>query len=496
MSRHLRAAAAVLYLVMLATACQSPAAPEVDSPVAFGTPLAIPPVESGTLDGTGNRVFELRAERGSREFIHGKTTRTWGYNGSYLGPTLRAHSGDHVKVKFTNGLDEATTVHWHGMHLPARADGGPHQLVEPGHSWEPEWTVRQPAATLWYHPHPHGRTERQVYNGLAGVFLIDDGQAVALPHDYGVDDVPVIVQDKRLDGKGEMRLDNDSPVGLLGHTILVNGTAGPYQEVRTERVRLRLLNASNARIYNFGFDDNRHFGLVATDGGLLERPVALRRVQLSPGERAEIVVEMSPGTTAMLRSYPPDLDSTVPPAVVGGGDTFDLLQLRAAASLVGAPDLPERLADLPVAAGDHVARTLTLTLEGREINGRTMDMSRIDQAVEVGTSEIWEVRNRNPFPHNFHVHDQQFRVLSIDGRPPPPELAGRKDTVYVSPRHTYRLLLSFRDYTDPKTPYMYHCHLLLHEDEGMMGQFVVVEPGGRAERPTPHGGAEEHVGHR
>jgi FtsP/CotA-like multicopper oxidase with cupredoxin domain len=486
--------ASLTLLLVLTAACQSPATPEVAHTVAFDTPLAIPPIESGTLDGAGNRVFELRAEKGSREFLPGETTPTWGYNGSYLGPTLRANRGDHVKVKVTNELDEATTVHWHGMHLPARADGGPHQLVQPGHDWEPEWTINQPAATLWYHPHPHGQTGRHVYNGLAGLFIIDDGQAAMLPHDYGVDDVPLIVQDKRLDADGKMRLDDDSLVGLLGHTILVNGTAGPYQEVRTDRVRLRLLNASNARIYNFGFDDSRRFSLVASDGGLLERPVALTRLQLSPGERAEIVVEMSPGTTAVLKSYPPDLDSAVPPATVGGGDTFEVLQLRAAASLAGSHDVPERLADPAPAAGDRVARTLTLTLEGRQINGRTMDMSRIDQVVEVGTSEIWEVRNQNPFPHNFHVHDQQFRVLSIDGRQPPPELAGRKDTVYLSPHHTYRLLLTFRDYTDPQTPYMYHCHLLLHEDEGMMGQFVVVEPGGRAEHPSPHAGAHEHRG--
>jgi hypothetical protein len=104
-----------------------------------------------------------------------------------------------------------------------------------------------------------------------------------------------------------------------------------------------------------------------------------------------------------------------------------------------------------------------------------MDPGRIDEVVEVGTTEIWEVRSLDAFPHNFHVHDVQFQVVSIDGTPPPPELAGRKDTIYLEPRRRYRLIMRFEDFTDPAAPYMFHCHLLLHEDEGLMGQFLVVD---------------------
>ncbi|MDR0359596.1 MAG: multicopper oxidase domain-containing protein, partial [bacterium] len=201
------------------------------------------------------------------------------------------------------------------------------------------------------------------------------------------------------------------------------------------------------------------------------------RVQLSPAERAEIVVDMAPGTTAMLKSYPPDLDSPLPPSSIGTDATFAVLQLRAAADLAPSPEVPAHLADLPDASAQTAVKTRTFELEGREINGHHMDMDRVDTVVEEGTSEIWEVRSMNPFPHSFHVHDQQFRILSIDGHSPSPELAGRKDTVLLSPQHKYRLLLSFQDYADPSTPYMYHCHLLRHEDQGMMGQFVVVPPG-------------------
>lgn len=177
-----------------------------------------------------------------------------------------------------NELTEATTVHWHGMHLPARFDGGPHQLIEPGQTWSPRWRIDQPAATLWYHPHPHGQTREHVNNGLAGMFILDDPDskiAEQLPHEYGVDDIPLIVQDKRLDGDGEIQS------GGLGEDILVNGTYAPYIDVTTQSVRLRLLNASVTRVFSFGFSDNRAFTMVGSDGGLLPAPVPLHRLLLS-----------------------------------------------------------------------------------------------------------------------------------------------------------------------------------------------------------------------
>ncbi|MFO7690819.1 MAG: multicopper oxidase domain-containing protein, partial [Cryobacterium sp.] len=173
--------------------------------VAFQTPLGIPPLAESTLDSNGDRVFELTAEEGSSEFTSGVQTATWGYNGSYLGPTLVAERGENVRVNVTNDLDEVTTVHWHGMHLPAVMDGGPHQVIDPGATWQPEWTIDQPAATLWYHPHPHEASEEQVERGLAGMFIVQDDaeRALNLPRTYGVDDIPVIVQDRRFDSDGQ-----------------------------------------------------------------------------------------------------------------------------------------------------------------------------------------------------------------------------------------------------------------------------------------------------
>ncbi len=469
----------------------------------FTNELAIPPLApSRVVDGT--RVFSLTAQEGATEFLPGVETQTWGFDGSYLGPTLRAERGERVAVEVTNDLGEPTSVHWHGMHLPAKMDGGPHQEVAPGATWRPTWQIDQPAATLWYHPHPHGATEEHVYRGLAGMFLLDDdaSRTAALPHDYGVDDVPVIVQDKVFDDDGQLELeDNGSEPGTLGRTVLTNGTAGAYHEVTTERVRLRLLNGSTARTYQLGFDD-RDLDLVATDGGLLDAPVTLEHVRLAPGERAEVVVEVEPGETMRLRSFEADLGGVVVPFAMGGNDAFDVLELRAADELAPSPEAawePSAHAARDALHEDDAAVTRTFQLDDRKINGRRMDMGRIDEVVTEGSTEIWEVRSIVPMPHSFHVHDVQFRILSVDGNAPPPELAGPKDTVYLEPNRTYRLLMRFDDYADPDLPYMFHCHMLLHEDQGMMGQFVVVEPGQEA-GTVPRGGAgdagvDDHGGH-
>ncbi|MUL44284.1 multicopper oxidase domain-containing protein [Streptomonospora sp. PA3] len=462
--------------------------------VAFTRPLAVPPLAESRLDGAGRRVFDLVAEAGETDFLPGGPTVTWGVNGGYLGPTLRAARGERVLINVRNDLGEPTSLHWHGMHLPAAMDGGPHQEIPPGRSWAPAWTVDQRAATLWYHPHPHGRTARHVYRGLAGLFIVDDpgSEPEGLPHRYGVDDIPVIVQDKNFDRNNQ--LDEDSPalsdVGVLGETIVVNGTVAPYLRVTTERVRLRLLNASNARVYRFGFADDRPFRLIATDGGLLPAPHETTRIQLSPGERAEIVVEAVPGERAVLRSYPPRIGTNFwDERFSGGDDAFDVLELRGGSDLEPAGVLPAVLAPAPAVDLAEPAAERAFQLTGREINGKLMDMGRIDFASAVDTTEVWEVVNIDGTYHNFHVHDVQFQVLSVDGQKPPPELSGWKDTVFLPPYRKVRIALHFTDHTDPDTPYMYHCHVLYHEDQGMMGQFTVVEPGqepGPAEMPA-HG---------
>lgn len=464
----------------------------------FDRPLVIPPLAKPTVDEPGRKRFDLTLRTGTSELVEGVQTPTWGANGAYLAPTLRARRGDAVTVNVTNQLPEATTtIHWHGMRLPAVADGGPHQPIQPGQTWSPSWTVINPAATLWYHPHLHESTAEHVYRGIAGMFIIDDAEAgeLTLPQTYGVDDVPLILQDKKLNGDGSLNFEPGSAltqmagvdtVGVVGDEMLVNGTANAHLEVTAQRTRLRLLNAAGGRVFNLGFPDGRSFDLIATEQGLLEAPVELERLQLGPGERAEIVVELAAGERVNLRSFSPELGTSFPMhRFAGGDDTFDLLQLRAAASLTTSPPLPERLGGAPATPeeppADAAVRQVKLTGKST-INGQSMELSRLDEVVPAGATEIWEVTSTS-HPHVFHVHGVSFRVLDIGGQPPPANLRGRKDAIFLPERVLVRLAVTFDPYTDPDSPYMFHCHILSHEDRGMMGQFVVVEPG--AEDDTP-----------
>ena len=313
----------------------------------------------------------------------------------------------------------------------------------------------------------------------------DDEEArLDLPREYGVDDIPVIVQDKTFDESGQLIEPERAGAGMLGSTILVNGTASPTFEVTAKLTRLRLLNASTARSYSFGFPDDREFEIIASDGGLLETPLRRSRVTLTPGERAEIVVRMSPGEEVTLRSYPQDLGVSGPGT--GAEDELDVLRLDAADSLRPSPTLPSRLARIERLDPSQATTTRQFRLRTDRINDEPMDMNRIDDVVTVDTTEIWDVRNVSTLPHNFHVHGVQFQILSVDGRDPAPEFAGWKDTVYAPPGVRVRLIVRFTEHTDPATPYMYHCHLLWHEDLGMMGQFVVVAPGQAPERIHSH----------
>ena len=472
----------------------------------FANPLHIPPVDDGTIETDGTRQFTMRLAPGVSSILEGRTTETWGANGPILGPTLRGRRGEVVRVTVENALPEPTTIHWHGVDLPAVMDGGPHQMIQPGKTWSPSWAIDQPAATLWYHPHPHGATARHVHRGIAGLFIVEDESSATagLPRDYGVDDIPLILQDRSFGDDGEMldepgllrTITGTTAIGHLGDTMLVNGTRSPYFEVTTATVRLRLLNGSEVRSYNLGFADGRPLTLVATDGGLLPAPVALGRLPLAPGERAEVVATFRPGEVVTLRSFAQELGGGLSDRFWGGDDVLDLLRFQAAPTLGGVGAVPPALPGEPVADRIPLAEattTRTFQLEGHDsLNGRTMDHRRIDLAIAAGSVEIWEVQ-ADDLMHTFHIHGAAFRVLDIDGEAPGGHLSGSKDTVFVPAGSTVRLAVRFPDHVDPAMPYMYHCHLLRHEDNGMMGQFVVVAPGTEATTPltmTDHAGMD------
>ncbi|MEM7112692.1 MAG: multicopper oxidase domain-containing protein [Chloroflexota bacterium] len=464
----------------------------------FANQLQVPPLLEPTVQ-NGQKIFELVPQHGETEFFPGQMSETMGFNGRYLGPTIRFSKGDDVVINVTNQLEEVTTVHWHGMHVPAEMDGTPHQMIPVGGTWQAKYPVLNEASTMWYHPHPHGESAWQVSAGLAGLMIIDDenSNSLNLPKSYGIDDIPLIVQDRLFDDSGRMiyQIANGS---YYGDTILVNGTVGPFIEVPAKQVRLRLLNGSNGRIYNFGIDDNRTFYQIATDGGLLESPAPLTRLKLSPGERAEIVVDLSDGQEIMLKSYPIiDFQAVSQYFATNGArhSHFEVLKIipdldHPELSTQAVDELPQTLNRIERWAAEEADNVRTFRLAGGltdgtvapgpgpafPINGRRMDMSRIDEVVMLNDVEIWEITNAGGQPHPFHIHDIQFLILDRDGTPPSASESGWKDTVLVNINETVRVITQFTTYANPDVPYMYHCHILEHEDGGMMGQFVVVDP--------------------
>jgi len=456
----------------------------------FQRTLAIPPLIDGQVE-AGVRRFDLLLQRGYHQFFDGLQTSSAGINGSFLGPVVRVRNGEKVRLNVTNRMSEASTLHWHGVHLPAKMDGGPHQVIQPGTTWSPEFQIRQPAATQWYHSHMFHRTGVQVYYGLAGLLYIEDeaSSALGLPSSYGIDDIPLVLQDRSFSSDGSFRYMGsmrDRMVGMTGNMMLVNGVITPSHQVARRYTRFRILNGSNARIYNLQLSDARAFLQIASDGGLLPQPVSLTSVRLAPGERAEIIIELSPDDDVQLVHRPPAGRRS------GGGmmgmmrtddQPFPIMRLVGAGSEDAGISLPERLVKVRSWSERQAVKTRRFVLDmgmgmmgggGFTINDKEMDMQRIDETIRLGDVEIWEIVNRSPMAHPFHIHDIQFRILDRNGRPPAANEQGMKDTVLVEADETVRIITQFEDYADAESPYMYHCHILEHEDAGMMGQFVVV----------------------
>ena len=259
-----------------------------------GPSLAIPQL----IEARSGEPVTLKLQKTQHRFGAGAAVPARGISASYLGPVVRVRAGDTIPFRVENGLDEETTLHWHGLLVPSQVDGGPHNTIRPGGVWLPELTIRQPAATAWFHPHPHGNTARQVYSGLAGMMIISDGgdRDRGLPETYGVDDLPIVLQDKRFGRDGRIVYQPDMMDlmhGFQGDTLIVNGAIGPIANVPAGYVRLRLLNAANARIFDLRFSDRRPFFVIAGDGGLLAEPVEMRTLVVAPGERYEVLVDFS-----------------------------------------------------------------------------------------------------------------------------------------------------------------------------------------------------------
>lgn len=449
-------------------------------------------------------IIDLELQTGTTEFYPGFTTNTMGANGPILGPTLLLNHGEEVTINVSNQLGEPTTIHWHGLHVAPHNDGGPHTVIQQGETWSPNFTVLDKAGLNWYHPHLHMMTDMHVTKGIAGLIIVRDEEEVSLnlPTSYLVDEFPIVLQTKGFHENGEIAAHTD-----MDTTVIVNGITNATTTLPGQVVRLRVLNGSSMRIMEFGFSDDREFSLIGTDGGLLAAPVVLNRYRLSPGQRIDVLLDLTQNVddNFQLMSFASELPNSIYGASQPGmgpgqtssipdytsnplnGTDFQFLDITVVAPTADPiTEIPTALADFtPLSESDaDITRTLTFTstttgmnLQGPfAINGSVFDMETINYTIPLDNIEIWSLNNNTPIAHPFHIHDVQFHILDINGVPPPPELSGFNDIVLVpGGMGNARFIAKFDDHANDTIPYMYHCHMLQHEDMGMMGQFIVTD---------------------
>jgi bilirubin oxidase len=457
--------------------------------------LLIPPSLSGTN-------INLTLQNGTHQFLSGTPTNTMGANGNILGPTLILNKGDLVNFSVNNQLGENTTIHWHGLHVAPENDGGPHTVIADNTTWQPTFEIMDRAATYWYHPHLHHKTDEHVTKGIAGLIIVKDSDeaALALPRTYGVDDFPLVIQTKDFDANNQVMVHSNSD-----DIAMVNATIDGILSTPAQVVRCRVLNGSSQRIFNLGLSGNQTFYQIASDGGLLAAPITLTRLKLAPGERAEILIDFSNmnGQTVQLKSYASELPNgnygATNPGMGQGmtltgynpnplnGANFDLMTFNIGTSTANPiTSIPTTLVTVNPIPQATVTNTRTITFTSSSMgmnalngdflfNNQTFDMGVVNQTVILGSTEIWTLTNQSPIAHPFHIHDVQFNILDRGGVAPAANEQGWKDVVLVNPMETVRFIAKFEDFANDTIPYMYHCHMLVHEDDGMMGQFIVTD---------------------
>jgi FtsP/CotA-like multicopper oxidase with cupredoxin domain len=456
-------------LAMLAPASRQH--PPVPVTVASDT-LVRPPVLANISTAPHTVEVRLTASVMRLPMVPGHLTEVYAYNGQIPGPTLEAHEGDRVIVHFTNDLPEPTTVHWHGIHLPADTDGSPMYPLVSGEKHDYIFTIHKgTAGTYWYHPHLHRRTGFQIAKGLYGAIIVragDDPLPASLPEKL------LILQDNRFLPDGSVDLpDPHSAEGLVdeengreGNVLFVNGRVMPTVIIRSGEVqRWRVINATAARVYRLAIP-GLTFLHVGNDGGLFEKPVEVKEIVLANSERVELLVRGTgpPGSRTTLQTLPYDrYDSHTRPS--DWTLARDLLTLQYSSQKPVTPvALPARLRRIPVLDTAQVTATHLIVMSQGLINGRVMDMNRSDVMSKLGATDIWQIENVVTMDHPFHLHGFQFQVLDRNGVPEP--YRSWKDAVNVPKHETVRFIVRYEDFGGK---WMFHCHILDHEDHGMMG---------------------------
>ena len=423
----------------------------------------------------------------------GATTPTYGYNGaSFWGPTLIMNKGDFVQMSVTNNLSETTTTHWHGFHIPAIMDGGPHQIIEAGTTWKPSFEVKNNAGTYWYHPHLHEKTFQQLTYGAGGLIIVKDPieSALALPRTYGTDDIPLVLTSRRFNSDNSFTVTEHA----YGDYVVANGTLDAQITLPKQYVRFRILNAETERGYNLGFSDNRSFYVITNDGGLLDAPVEVTRVKLAVGERAEILVDLGKdavGGSLDLKAYNANQEfgfGGSEPQTSGqfgsllNNKDFTVLHINVKAATANAiTAVPSKLTTNTYWKESDATSTRTISITGGQagsaftFDNNTYGFTTINQKLKLDAIEKWTIVNNNIFGHSFHIHDIQFKIVSRSSGAIAPYESGWKDTFYIRTGETVSVVAKFDDLASDTNPFMYHCHFPNHEDAGLMGQFLVTK---------------------
>ena len=439
-----------------------------------------PPHHEATLQHPSSEVvIDLEARASDWEVAPGRTVRGWTYNGQVPGPTIEANVGDTVVVRLRNSLDEATTIHWHGIRLPAAMDGTQvvQPVVQPGETFEYRFTVPD-AGTFWYHSH-HNETV-QMERGLYGALVVRDTDEVRVDRER-----VLMLDDVKLRRNGDFAKFGgwlEQHMGREGNVRLVNGRSEPTLDIAAGQVeRWRIINASSAR-YVLLSVGGRQFSIIATGGGLIESPVSARELLLVPGDRADIVVgPFEEGEDLTVDAIPYNRHT-------GKHKTERFATVRVGARQHSIAVIPARmrsiepLAELDATPNRVVTMSERLSLRrGTDfmING---EMHHNDKPVTVGELQVWDVVNASHMDHPFHLHGFFFQVLSVNGVAP--EFRAWDDTVNVPPRGRVRIAWMP---DDRPGFWMYHCHILEHHAGGMMANFAVVRPG---EEPMAAGMAD------
>lgn len=403
------------------------------------------------------------------------------FNSLQLPPLIKAKRGTNITVNVQNNLTEDTTVHWHGFKIPAIQDGGPTTPILPGVSHTYNFQLVQAAAPLWFHPHAHGTTATQVYKGLAGGFVVTDDVSDSLEATKklpsGNFDIAMLVQDRSFaadNGTGIRPLVYNvgmmGMTGALGDRILVNGAEQPTLKVETRQYQFRLFNGSNARTYDFALSNGATFKVIGTDGGLLPAPVTTDHIVLAAGERTEIVVDFRANgvndSLALVNRTTANREVVRFEVATAATDDVTLYT-----SLPATADINQRL----TAADATLTRNFVLSIAGMAgfvINGKRFDINRVDELVTAGATEIWNISNTSGMAHPFHAHAIQWQILDRNNIPASGIDLGWKDTVLVQPGESVRFIGRFDPVINTGL-YMYHCHILEHEEAGMMGTFKI-----------------------